>query len=195
MKIGIPVESLSNEDRVSVTPGGVYELTSGGHEVFIQAGAGVGSGFSDSDYFRSGAIVLSSIEDVYAKSDMIVKVKAPAESEYKLIREGQIIFTYFHFVSNQSLTEAMVKSKAVCIAYETVTLPDNTLPLLIPMSEVAGRMAVQQGAKYLERPQHGKGILLGGVPGVRPAQVLIIGGGVVGAHAAKIAAGMGAYVT
>lgn len=195
MKIGIPKEIKVNEDRVSVTPGGVYELVSNGHEVFVQAGAGIGSGFSDSDYFRSGALVLSSIEEVYSQSEMIVKVKEPTESEYGLIRKDQIIFTYFHFASSLSLTEAMMKSKAVCIAYETVALPDNTLPLLLPMSEVAGRMSVQQGAKYLEKPQHGKGILLGGVPGVRPAQVLIIGGGVVGAQAARIAAGMGAFVT
>ncbi len=195
MRIGIPKEIKPNEDRVSVTPGGTYELVSNGHVVFVQAGAGIGSGFSDSDYFRAGAMVLSSIEEVYAKADMIVKVKEPVEVEYSLIRENQIVFTYFHFASSQPLTEAMMKSKAICIAYETVALPDNTLPLLIPMSEVAGRMAVQQGAKYLERPQHGKGILLGGVPGVRPAQVLIIGGGIVGAQAAKIAAGMGAFVT
>jgi alanine dehydrogenase len=195
MKIGIPKEIKTNEDRVSVTPGGVYELVTHGHEVFIQAGAGVGSGFSDSDYFRLGATILPSIEDVYGKTDIIVKVKEPVESEYKLVREGQVVFTYFHFASSQILTEAMLKSKAVCVAYETVAMPDNSLPLLIPMSEVAGRMSIQQGAKYLEKPQSGKGILLGGVPGVRPAQVLIIGGGVVGTQAARIAAGMGAMVT
>ena len=195
MKIGIPKEIKLNEDRVSVTPGGVYELVSNGHDVFIQAGAGVGSGFSDSDYFRSGATVLPTIEEIYAKADLIVKVKEPAESEYTLIRENQIIFTYFHFASSITLTEAMMKTKSVCIAYETVALPDNSLPLLIPMSEVAGRMSIQQGAKYLERPQFGKGILLGGVPGVRPAQVLVIGGGIVGTQAARIAAGMGALVT
>ncbi|GAB6012136.1 alanine dehydrogenase [Viscerimonas tarda] len=195
MKIGIPKEIKLNEDRVSVTPGGVYDLVSGGHEVFIQAGAGLGSGFSDSDYFRSGATIIPTIEEIYAKADMIVKVKEPIESEYALIREGQIIFTYFHFASSLTLTEAMIKSKSVCIAYETVAMPDNSLPLLLPMSEVAGRMAIQQGAKYLERPQFGRGILLGGVPGVRPAQVLVIGGGVVGTQAARIAAGMGALVT
>ncbi|MDR1810972.1 MAG: alanine dehydrogenase [Prevotella sp.] len=195
MKIGIPKEIKTNEERVSVTPGGVYELVKQGHEVYVQAGAGVGSGFSDTDYFRSGATILPAIEEVYGKADIIAKVKEPIESEYKLVREGQTLFTYFHFASSQPLTEAMLKSKAVCIAYETVTLPDNSLPLLIPMSEVAGRMSIQEGAKYLEKPQSGKGILLGGVPGVRPAQVLVIGGGVVGTQAARIAAGMGAIVT
>ena len=196
MKIGIPKEIKPNEDRVSVTPAGVLELVNNNkHEVYIQAGAGIGSGFSDSDYFQAGAIILSSIEEIYAIADMIVKVKEPIESEYKLIKEGQIVFTYFHFASSLSLTEAMIRSKAICIAYETVTLPNGSLPLLIPMSEVAGRMSIQEGAKYLERPQHGKGILLGGVPGVKPANVLVIGGGIVGSQAAKIAAGMGASVT
>lgn len=195
MKIGIPKEIKPSEDRVSVTPAGVLELVNKGHEVSVQAGAGIGSGFSDAEYFQAGAKVLNAIEEVYETAEMIVKVKEPIEAEYSLVRENQIVFTYFHFASSQTLTEAMIKSKAICIAYETVTLPDNSLPLLVPMSEVAGRMSVQEGAKYLERPQHGKGILLGGVPGVRPANVLIIGGGVVGSQAAKIAAGMGAAVT
>ncbi|MFR9166410.1 MAG: alanine dehydrogenase [Dysgonomonas sp.] len=195
MKIGIPKEIKSNEDRVSVTPAGVLDLVNNKHEVYVQAGAGVGSGFSDTDYFNAGATILSTIEEVYAIAEMIVKVKEPIESEYKLVKKDQILFTYFHFASSKGLTEAMIKSGAVCIAYETVTLPDNSLPLLVPMSEVAGRMSIQEGAKYLERPQHGKGILLGGVPGVRPAHVVIIGGGVVGSQAAKMAAGLGAFVT
>ncbi len=195
MKIGIPKEIKTNEDRVSLTPAGVLDVVNNGHEVFVQVGAGVGSGFSDSDYFQAGATLLSSIEEVYAIADMIVKVKEPIEAEYNLIREDQIVFTYFHFASSLELTRAMIDSKAVCLAYETVALPDNSLPLLIPMSEVAGRMAAQEGAKYLERPQHGKGILLGGVPGVRPANVLIIGGGVVGYQAGRMAAGLGAAVT
>jgi len=195
MKIGIPKEIKPSEDRVSVTPAGVLELGNKGHQIYVQAGAGVGSGFSDSDYFNAGATIVSTIEEVYEIADMVVKVKEPIEREYTLVRENQIVFTYFHFASSQELTMAMIKSKAVCIAYETVTLPDNSLPLLVPMSEVAGRMSIQEGAKYLERPQQGKGILLGGVPGVRPANVLIIGGGVVGSQAAKIAAGMGAAVT
>jgi len=195
MKIGIPKEIKANEDRVSVTPAGVLELVNNGHEVFVQSGAGIGSGFSDTQYFQSGALIVPTIEEVYNVAEMIVKVKEPIESEYKLVKKNQIVFTYFHFVSSLALTEAMMKSKSVCIAYETVTSDDKTLPLLIPMSEVAGRMAIQEGARFLERPQHGKGILLGGVPGVRPAHVLVLGGGVVGAHAAQIAAGMGAAVT
>lgn len=195
MKIGIPKEIKSSENRVAATPAGVQELVANGHEVFIQSTAGIGSGFPDNDYQEAGAKILSTIEEVYAIAEMIIKVKEPMPSEYKLIREGQILFTYFHFASNKELAEAMINSKAICIAYETVELPDRSLPLLIPMSEVAGRMAVQQGAYFLEKQFEGKGILLGGVPGVRPANVVIIGGGVVGAQAAKIAAGTGANVT
>lgn len=195
MKIGIPKELKAFENRVSVTPAGVQELVINGHTVFVETSAGIGSGFPDSDYIQSGATILSSIEEVYSIADMIVKVKEPIEVEYKLIKEDQIVFTYFHFASNLQLTQAMIDSKAVCIAYETVELPDRSLPLLIPMSEVAGRMAVQEGAHFLEKPCKGKGILLGGVPGVRPANVIIIGGGIVGSHAARIAAGLGARVT
>ncbi len=194
MIVGLPKEIKNNESRVAITPGGVFELTKNNHTVYVQKGAGFDSGFGDSDYINAGANILPTIEEVYAIADMIVKVKEPIEEEYSLAREGQIIFTYFHFASNQTLTEAMVASKAVCIAYETVDDNRGTLPLLTPMSEVAGRMAIQQGAKYLEKPIKGKGVLLGGVPGVRPGKVLILGGGVVGVQAAKMAAGLGAIV-
>ncbi|MDR0824736.1 MAG: alanine dehydrogenase [Prevotella sp.] len=195
MKIGIPKELKAFENRVAVTPAGVHELVVCGHEVYVQAGAGTGSGFSDADYTNTGAKILSTIEETYAVADMIVKVKEPIQQEYSLIRENQIIFTYFHFASSMELTEAMIKSKAICIAYETVQLPDRSLPLLVPMSEVAGRMAIQEGARFLEKPHLGKGVLLGGVPGVKPAHVVVIGGGIVGAQSARIAAGMGARVT
>lgn len=195
MKIGIPKEVKAFENRVAVTPGGVHELIANGHEVFVQESAGVGSGFADADYVSAGARILSSIEEVYAIADMIVKVKEPILQEYDLVRKDQILFTYFHFASSLELTKAMIKSKAVCIAYETVELSDRYLPLLVPMSEVAGRMAIQEGARFLEKPHLGKGVLLGGVPGVKPAHVVIIGGGVVGAQSAWIAAGMGARVT
>ncbi len=194
MKIGVPKEIKNNENRVSLTPAGVYQLVANGHTVHVQTNAGVGSGFSDEDYENSGAVIVPTIEDAY-DAEMVVKVKEPIEPEYGLVRENQILFTYLHFASSLSLTQAMIKSKAVCIAYETVTMPDNSLPLLVPMSEVAGRMSIQEGAKYLEKPQQGKGILLGGVPGVKPANVLIIGGGIVGTQAAKMAAGLGANVT
>ncbi|MDR5591613.1 alanine dehydrogenase [Christiangramia sp. SM2212] len=195
MIIGIPKEIKNNESRVGMTPAGVLELTKLGHKVLIQSTAGDSSGFDDEDYHAAGATVLPTIDRIYAQSDMIVKVKEPIELEYRLIKEGQIIFTYFHFASNQGLTEAMMKSKSICIAYETVQLSDGTLPLLTPMSEVAGRMAIQQGAKYLEKPVKGKGLLLGGVPGVPPGKVLILGAGTVGIQAAKMAAGLGAQVT
>ncbi|HNR06603.1 MAG TPA: alanine dehydrogenase [Saprospiraceae bacterium] len=195
MIIGVPKEIKSNENRVAVTPAGVMELSKRGHTVQIQSTAGEGSGFSDEDYFKAGAKVLSGIEDTYRSSDMILKVKEPIESEYDLIRAGQLVFTYFHFASSEALTRAMISNKAVCLAYETVEAPDRSLPLLVPMSEVAGRMAIQQGAKYLERPSQGRGILLGGVPGVPPGKVLILGGGIVGTQAAKMAAGLGAMVT
>ncbi|MDT0646932.1 alanine dehydrogenase [Zunongwangia sp. F260] len=195
MKIGVPKEIKNNESRVGMTPAGVLELTKSGHKVFVQSTAGDNSGFLDEDYSASGAELLPTIEDLYAKSDMIVKVKEPIEKEYPLIKENQVIFTYFHFASNRELTEAMINSKSVCIAYETVQEPSGALPLLTPMSEVAGRMAIQQGAKYLEKPVKGKGLLLGGVPGVRSGKVLILGAGTVGIQAAKMAAGLGAQVT
>lgn len=195
MIIGLPKEIKNNESRVALTPAGVFELTKKNHTVLVQDNAGFDSGFSNDEYMQAGASILPTIEEVYAGSDMIVKVKEPIESEYKLAKEGQILFTYFHFASNKKLIDAMVSSKAVCIAYETVEDKKGTLPLLTPMSEVAGRMAIQQGAKYLEKPIKGKGILLGGVPGVRPGKVLILGGGVVGVQAAKMAAGLGAIVT
>lgn len=195
MKIGVPKEIKSNESRVALTPGGVFELVNYGHEVFVQETAGIGSGFSDEDYREAGAIMLPSIEAVYAMGEMIVKVKEPVPQEYPLIKRNQVLFTYFHFASSESLTRAMIASKAVCIAYETVRDDDGSLPLLTPMSEVAGRMAIQQGAKYLEKPIKGRGVLLGGVPGVPPGKVLVLGAGVVGVQAAKMAAGLGAHVT
>ena len=173
---------------------GVAELVKRGHTVYVQQTAGANSGFTDEDYTSVGAKMLPTIEDVYATADMIVKVKEPIAPEYKLIRRGQVVFTYFHFAADRALTEAMIASGGICIAYETVELPDHSLPLLVPMSEVAGRMSVQEGARFLEKPQGGKGKLLGGVPGVRPARVLILGGGIVGCNAAQMAAGMGAEV-
>lgn len=195
MIIGIPKEIKNNESRVAATPAGVKELVGHGHKVFVQMSAGAGSGFSDSEYVAAGAEILPSIEDVYATADMIIKVKEPIEPEYRLVRKGQVVFTYFHFACDRELTDAMLASGAVCIAYETVQLPDHTLPLLVPMSEVAGRMSVQEGARFLEKPQGGKGKLLGGVPGVKPAKVLVLGAGVVGRNAALMAAGMNADVT
>ncbi|RPD94609.1 alanine dehydrogenase [Aureibaculum marinum] len=195
MIIGLPKEIKNNENRVAITPAGVFELVKNKHTVFVQKNAGFNSGFTDNDYIEAGATILDSIEEVYDKADMIVKVKEPIEQEYGLIKEGQIVFTYFHFASSKPLTDAMIDSKSICIAYETVEDKNGTLPLLTPMSEVAGRMAVQQGAKYLEKPIKGKGILLGGVPGVQPGKVLILGAGVVGVQAAKMAAGLGAHVT
>lgn len=193
MIIGIPKEIKNNEYRVGVTPAGSNELTNRGHKVYVQSTAGIGSGFTDEEYVTSGAIILPSIESIYEISEMIIKVKEPIEPEYTLIKENQLVFTYFHFASSEKLTKAMLKAKATCIAYETVEV-NGTLPLLTPMSEVAGRMAVQQGTKYLEKPLKGKGILLGGVPGVAPANVIVLGGGVVGTQAAKMAAGLDANV-
>ncbi|GJM34124.1 MAG: alanine dehydrogenase [Saprospiraceae bacterium] len=195
MIIGVPKEIKNNENRVALTPAGALELTKRGHEVYIQATAGEGSGFADDDYKTAGAKILPTIEATYDKAEMIIKVKEPIEPEYDLIKADQLLFTYFHFASYEPLTHAMIKSNAVCLAYETVEMPDRSLPLLIPMSEVAGRMAVQEGAKYLEKPMQGRGILLGGVPGVAPGKVLVLGGGVVGTQAAKMAAGLGAQVT
>ena len=195
MIVGIPKEIKNNENRVSLTPSGARELVQRGHTVYVQHTAGINSGFTDEDYEKAGAHILPSIEDVYGTAEMIIKVKEPIESEYGLVREGQLVFTYFHFACDQQLTEAMIKSKSVCMAYETVVDRQGALPLLIPMSEVAGRMSVQEGARFLEKPQGGKGILLGGVPGVKPAKVLVLGGGVVGTNAALMAAGLGADVT
>ena len=195
MKVGIPKEIKNNENRVGMTPSGVAELVRHGHAVVVQCGAGEGSGFPDADYVAAGAEMLPSIEDVYREADMIVKVKEPISPEYALIRKGQVVFTYFHFACDRPLTDAMLRSGATCIAYETVELPNHSLPLLIPMSEVAGRMAVQNGAYYLQKTKGGKGKLMAGVPGVKPAKVLVLGGGTVGEAAARIAAGMGADVT
>ncbi len=194
MIVGVPKEIKNNENRVALTPAGAFEFVKRGHEVYVQATAGEGSGFSDEEYTEAGAKMLPTIEEVYDKAEMIIKVKEPIESEYKLIKPDQLVFTYFHFASYEPLTRAMLDSGAVCLAYETVELPDRSLPLLIPMSEVAGRMAVQAGAKYLEKPIKGRGVLLGGVPGVSPGKVLILGGGIVGTQAAKMAAGLGAQV-
>ncbi len=195
MIVGIPKEIKNNESRVGMTPAGVFELVKNDHTVYVQSGAGEGSGFFNKDYQQAGAVILDTIGQVYAMSEMIVKVKEPIEEEYGLIQERQILFTYFHFASSEALTKAMIKQKAICIAYETVEDEDGTLPLLTPMSEVAGRMAIQQGAKYLEKPVKGRGVLLGGVPGVAPGRVLVLGAGVVGIQAAKMAAGLGAHVT
>ncbi|PZX54157.1 alanine dehydrogenase [Algoriphagus chordae] len=195
MIIGVPKEIKNNENRVALTPAGAQELVKRGHNVYIQHTAGEGSGFPDEMYVEAGASILPTIEATYEIAEMIMKVKEPIEAEYKLIKENQLMFTYFHFASYEPLTKAMVESKSVCLAYETVEKADKSLPLLIPMSEVAGRMAVQKGANYLEKPLGGRGILLGGVPGVLPAKVLILGGGIVGTQAAWMAAGLGADVT
>ena len=195
MIIGVPKEIKNNENRVGMTPSGVQEMVKHGHVVYVQASAGNNSGFSDDAYTAAGAKILPTIEDVYAIAEMIVKVKEPVESEYALVRKGQLVYTYFHFASSEPLTKAMIESGAVCCAYETVERKDRSLPLLIPMSEVAGRMAVQEGCYFLERPRGGKGKLMGGVPGVKPAKVFVIGAGVVGTAAARTAAGMGADVT
>lgn len=195
MIIGVPKEIKNNENRIALTPAGAAELSKRGHEVYIQAGGGAGSGFPDEDYIDAGAKILPTIEDVYGIAEMIIKVKEPIEPEYKLIKKGQILYTYFHFASSEQLTNAMIENGSVCLAYETVEMANRSLPLLIPMSEVAGRMSVQEGAKYLEKTFGGYGVLLGGVPGVPPANVLIIGGGIVGTEAAKMAAGLGADVT
>lgn len=195
MIIGIPKEIKNNESRVSLTPAGAKELVRHGHVVYVQHTAGDNSGFEDSEYINAGAKILPTIEDVYSIAEMIIKVKEPIQSEYKLIKKDQLVFTYFHFACNRELTEAMLASGATCLAYETVYDKYNSLPLLVPMSEVAGRMSVQEGARFLEKPQGGKGKLIGGVPGVKPAKVLVLGGGVVGTNAALMAAGLGAEVT
>ena len=195
MIIGIPKEIKNNENRVAMTPAGVQEMTRRGHKVYVQATAGVNSGFTDDAYRAVGAEILPTIEEVYATAEMIVKVKEPIAPEYKLVRAGQLLFTYFHFASSEPLTRAMIDSGAVCCAYETVERADRSLPLLTPMSDVAGRMATQEGCYFLEKPRGGKGVLLGGVPGVKPARVFVIGAGVVGTAAARMAAGLGADVT
>jgi len=195
MILGIPKEVKNNENRVALTPSGVREFIRNGHRVYVQSTAGEGSGFPDDMYLEAGAETLPDIQSVYHSADMLMKVKEPVESEYQLVKQDQLIFAYFHFASYQPLTAAMINSGAVCLAYETVEKEDRSLPLLVPMSEVAGRMSIQEGAKYLEKPLGGRGILLGGVPGVRPAKVMILGGGVVGTQAAKMAAGLGADVT
>lgn len=195
MKIGVPKEIKNNENRVGMTPAGVAELIKHGHEVYVQHTAGEGSGFADAEYEAVGAKILPDIADVYAIAEMIIKVKEPIAPEYPLVRKGQLVFTYFHFASDYELTEAMLKSGAVCLAYETVQTPDRRLPLLIPMSEVAGRMAAINGAYYLQKTKGGAGKLIGGVPGVKPARFLVLGGGIVGEAAARYAAGMGADVT
>jgi len=195
MIIGVPREIKSDENRVALVPAGAEALARGGHEVLVESGAGLGSGFSDDAYVEAGAAAVEGPEEVWERADLILKVKEPVEPEHGLLREDQVVFTYFHFAADEILTRRVQESGCVAIAYETVQLPGGELPLLTPMSEVAGRMAVQEGARYLEKPTGGYGILLGGVPGVLPAEVVILGGGVVGTNAAKIAAGFGAHVT
>jgi len=195
MLIGVPKEIKTNENRVALVPAGAEALVGAGHTVHVEQGAGLGSGFADEIYVNAGATILPTADDVWAKSDMIMKVKEPIAVEWPRMRKGQLIYTYFHFAAAEDLTRAVIDSGAVALAYETVELPTGELPLLTPMSEVAGRMAVQEGAKYLEKLFGGSGVLLGGVPGVAPGEVVIIGGGVVGINAAKMAAGLGANVT
>ena len=194
MKVGILKEIKAEENRVAMTPAGVEVMKQNGHEVLVEIGAGVGSGFENTSYIEAGAELVNHPKDIYDQCDMAMHVKEPLAEEYELIREGQIIFTYLHLAANEELTDALIKSKSIDIAYETIQKDDGTLPLLTPMSEVAGRMSIQQGAKYLEMSQGGSGILLGGVPGVEPGMVLVIGGGVVGVNAAKMACGLGAKV-
>jgi alanine dehydrogenase len=193
--VGVPNEIKTHESRVALTPVGVEELTRAGRRVLIQSGAGQGSGISDDHYRQHGAEIVPSAEDVWRNCDLIVKVKEPLSVEWPLMRDGQVVFTYFHFAADENLTRAVMASGITAVAYETIRDSKGQLPLLTPMSEVAGRMSIQEGAKYLERPFEGRGILLGGVPGVLPANVVILGGGVVGANAAKVAAGLGANVT
>jgi alanine dehydrogenase len=195
MKIGVPKEIKVNENRVALTPSGAEMLVANGHTVYVETNAGVGSGFKDAEYIAAGAKMLPAAKDVYDTADMIMKVKEPIKQEYALIRKGQVLFTYFHFAASRELTDAILKSGSIAIAYETVQRADNSLPLLIPMSEVAGRMAPQEGAKYLERTMGGRGVLLAGVPGTDPGEVVVLGGGVVGTSAARIASGLGARVT
>jgi alanine dehydrogenase len=195
MIVGVPKEIKESEYRVALVSAGAEGLSEAGHTVLVEAGAGEGSGITDEEYQEHGATIVSSPAEIYSRAELIVKVKEPQPEEYPLIRPGQVLFTYFHFAADEGLTRAMLERRAVCIAYETLQLEDGSLPLLTPMSEIAGRMAIQEGAKYLERPMEGRGILLSGVPGVAPANIVILGGGVVGTNAAKIAAGIGARVT
>ena len=194
MKIGVPKEIKTNENRIALVPAGAETLIGAGHSVLVEAGAGLGSGFSDEDFTSVGATIAPDADAVWRDSEMIMKVKEPIRVEWPRMRKGQLVFTYFHFAADEELTRAHLASGAVCVAYETVELPTRELPLLTPMSEVAGRMAVQEGAKYLEKLYGGRGVLLGGVPGVAPAKVVILGGGIVGINAAKMAAGLGAKV-
>jgi alanine dehydrogenase len=194
MIVGVPQEVKAHEYRIALLPVGVEELTRAGHRVLVQRGGGLGSGIADEDYERHGAELLDRREDIWKQAELIIKVKEPQSDEIPLMRDGQIVFTYFHFAADEALTRGCLASGATCVAYETLRARDGSLPLLTPMSEVAGRMSIQEGAKYLERPQEGRGILLGGVPGVEPAHVAIIGGGIVGTNAAKVAAGFGANV-
>jgi len=195
MIVGVPKEIKTEEYRVAITPSGVHTLTQFGHKVIIEHNAGLGSGFFDDEFKKAGAEIVEKREEIFERAEMILKVKEPLPEEYPLLREGQILFTYLHLAASRELTEALLQRKIVGIAYETVELEDGSLPLLIPMSEVAGKMATQEGAKYLEKPQGGYGVLLGGIPGVPPAKVVIIGGGTVGSNSAWVAAGMGADVT
>ena len=195
MIIGIPKEIKNNENRVAITPPGVKAFCQAGHQVIIQKSAGLGSGIEDKEYNEAGAAIIETAKEVFEKAEMIMKVKEPLISEYDLLRAGQILFTYFHFASSLELTEAMMKRKVICITYETVQTDDGGLPLLAPMSEVAGKMAAQVAAYYLAAPYGGRGVLMGGVPGVSPAKIVVVGGGTVGTNAAKVAAGMGANVT
>jgi alanine dehydrogenase len=195
MIVGVPKEIKRDEYRVGMLPVGVEELTRAGHKVLVEAGAGLGSGLADHDYLRAGAEMVAGPEEVLGKADLVVKVKEPQASEIPLLRKGQSIFCYFHFAANKELTEQVLASGGTAVAYETLRDDRGRLPLLTPMSEVAGRMSIQEGAKFLERPQMGRGILLGGVPGVEPATILILGGGVVGSNAAKVAAGFGGSIT
>jgi alanine dehydrogenase len=194
MKIGVPKEIKTNENRIALVPAGAEALVSAGHSVVVEQGAGEGSGFTDADYVAAGATIGADAAATWGQADMVVKVKEPIEKEWEHLRKDLTVFTYFHFAADERLTRAHISSEATCIAYETVELPSRELPLLTPMSEVAGRMAVQEGAKYLEKLYGGRGVLLGGVPGVPPAKVVILGGGIVGINAAKMAAGMGAKV-
>ena len=195
MIVGVPREIKADEYRVGMTPGGVRELADRGHDVLVETGAGEGSAIVDSEYVLAGARIVAGPKDMFGEADLVVKVKEPQDAEIEMLREGQVLFTYLHLAPDEALTRGLLGSGAVCVAYETVELPDGTLPLLAPMSEIAGRMAAQVGAEYLQRPKGGRGVLMGGVPGVLPANVVILGGGVVGTNAAFVASGMGAAVT
>jgi len=194
MRVGVPKEIKSDEYRVAMMPVGVELLTKSGHEVMVEASAGAGSGFADEDYKRAGAKIVGSAQEIFDAADMIVKVKEPQASEIGMFKPGQVVFTYFHFAASQELTQGCLEAEIVAIAYETIKDRKGSLPLLTPMSEIAGKLSIQEGAKYLEKPMMGRGILLGGVPGVAPAHVVILGGGIVGTNAAKVAAGLGANV-